>query len=133
MTADETAKNSVTGKPFQKGQSGNPAGRPKGARSKLSEIFLATLANDFDEHGRQAIEALRTSDPKAYLQIIALVTAKVPLAEVNVQNNTLVDRSKVMIVVDHGTDAEWEDKLGRQQDALTAQASIKAGNASSER
>ena len=29
---------------FKPGQSGNPAGRPKGARSRLQENFLAALA-----------------------------------------------------------------------------------------
>ena len=121
--ADDTAKNSTVGKPFKKGQSGNPAGRPKGARSKLSEVFLETLEDDFKVNGQQAIEALRRSNPKAYLQIIAVVTAKVPLAEVNVNHNTLVSNNRVMIVTDHGTDEEWEAKLRAQQDKLIADAS----------
>lgn len=120
--ADNTAENSTVGRPFKKGQSGNPAGRPKGARSKLSEVFLTTLAEDFETHGKEAIEALRLSDPKAYLQIIAVATAKVPLAEVKVNNNTLVDQSKVMVVVNHGTDEEWEAKLKAQQQRLTDDA-----------
>ncbi len=116
--AVDTAQNSAVGRPFQKGQSGNPAGRPKGARSKLSEAFLGKLLDDFNVHGVEAIEALRRSDPKAYLHIIAAIAAKVPLAEVNV-NNTLVDQSKVMVVVDHGSDEEWETKLREQQQRLT--------------
>lgn len=123
-TADDTAVNSAVGKPFKKGQNGNPAGRPKGARSKLSEAFLSSLADDFDVHGLDAIEALRRTDPKSYLQIIAAITAKVPLAEINVTNNTLVDQRRVMVVKDHGTDAEWEAKLRTQQRALTAAAAV---------
>jgi hypothetical protein len=34
----------VIHRPFLPGQSGNPRGRPKGSRHKLSEAFLADLA-----------------------------------------------------------------------------------------
>jgi len=40
-------------------------------------------------------------------------------AGTTINNNTLVDQRKVMIVKDHGTDAEWEAKLIAQQAALT--------------
>jgi hypothetical protein len=46
--ADNTAHKQENGRPFEPGQSGNPAGRPKGARNKLSEVFLQALAEDFD-------------------------------------------------------------------------------------
>jgi hypothetical protein len=42
--------------PFKPGQSGNPLGRPTGARNKLGEEFLAELYNAFVAHGRAAIE-----------------------------------------------------------------------------
>jgi hypothetical protein len=116
--ADNTAKNSAIGKPFKKGQSGNPAGRPKGARNKLSEALLGKLLDDFNEHGEEAIERVRKSDPEGYLKILATLVAKVPTAEVNVNNNTLVSNNRVMIVTDHGTDEEWEAKLQIQQQAL---------------
>lgn len=113
---------------------GNNGGkRPKGSRNKLSEVFLSALASDFQEHGADAIEALRRSDPKAYLQIIAVVTAKVPLAEVNVQNNTQLHQNKVMVVVDHGSDDEWEAKLRRQQHDLMEEAATPTTDAPSEK
>ena len=37
-------------------------------------------------------------------------------------NNTLVDNRRVMVVTDHGTDAEWEAKLLEQQEKLIADA-----------
>ena len=42
-------------KPFRPGQSGNPKGRPVGARSKLGEAFLEALQDDFATHGAAVI------------------------------------------------------------------------------
>ena len=36
---------------WQKGQSGNPNGRPKGARNRLSESVLSELITHWEEHG----------------------------------------------------------------------------------
>jgi len=56
---------------WQKGQSGNPAGRPKGARSQLTEDFLKALADDFESNGVAAIEKARETDAVGYVRIIA--------------------------------------------------------------
>jgi hypothetical protein len=59
---------------FKPGQSGNPGGKPAGARNRLQGKFLNALADDFETHGKKAIEACRESDPSAYLRaIVALM------------------------------------------------------------
>ena len=63
-------------KPFQPGQSGNPAGRKVGSRVRLSEAFLAALCEDFVEHGKDVIEAVRTEKPDQYLKVIASILPK---------------------------------------------------------
>jgi hypothetical protein len=52
------------------GQSGNPAGRPLGSRSKLSERFILALHDDFVQHGQAVIQRVRNDFPQIYLQVI---------------------------------------------------------------
>jgi hypothetical protein len=61
---------------FKPGQSGNPKGRPKGSRNKLSEAFLRVLSNDFSEHGVEVIEKLRKDSPAQYANVIAKLMPK---------------------------------------------------------
>jgi uncharacterized protein DUF5681 len=53
---------------FKPGQSGNPAGRPKGSRSKLSENFLADLHDCWERRGAEALE---TCSPEVLIKTIA--------------------------------------------------------------
>ena len=55
---------------FLAGNGGN-GGRPAGSRNKLSEAFLSALCEDFDKHGVDVIERVRTEDPAAYLRTVA--------------------------------------------------------------
>ena len=56
---------------FKPGQSGNPKGRPKGARSRISESLLGELAEHFETKGKAAIDVVFTERPQDYLKIIA--------------------------------------------------------------
>ena len=56
-------------KPWKPGQSGNPAGRPLGARARISEKLLADLATVWETHGQAVLESLVTEDPGKLAQI----------------------------------------------------------------
>jgi Family of unknown function (DUF5681) len=75
-TADTTGGKQQIGRPFKPGQSGNPAGRPKGSRNKLSEAFIKALADDFSEHGVAVIQQVRSERPQDYLKIVAALQPK---------------------------------------------------------
>jgi hypothetical protein len=61
---------------FKPGKSGNPAGRPKGARAKLGEDFLKKLLADFQEHGEDVIAKVRDEKPADYIKVVASILPK---------------------------------------------------------
>lgn len=48
---------------WQKGQSGNPAGRTIGSRQKISERLLMDLAEVWETHGKTVLTRLAIDDP----------------------------------------------------------------------
>jgi hypothetical protein len=61
---------------FKPGVSGNPNGRPKGAKNKLTELFLNTVIEDFAQHGADALKRLRDEDPAYYIKTLAVLLPK---------------------------------------------------------
>lgn len=63
-------------KPYKPGETGNPGGKPVAARNRLTRHFLNALADDFEEHGKQAIIDAREKDPMGYVKAIGALMPK---------------------------------------------------------
>ncbi|WP_165923488.1 hypothetical protein [Bosea sp. BK604] len=48
-----------------------PTTRPKGSRNRLGQAFVQALQDDFQEHGPQVIETIRSEKPEHYLKLVA--------------------------------------------------------------
>jgi hypothetical protein len=60
---------------FKVGNPGGP-GRPVGARSKLNELAVALLHEDFAEHGAEVIARVRAQKPEVYLASVVSLLPK---------------------------------------------------------
>lgn len=82
-------------KPFKKGESGNPGGKPVGARNELSAAFLKDLLADWKTAGAAAIGVLRSEKPDVYVKVIAELLPKQEEQTVNVQHSGSVEHRSV--------------------------------------
>jgi hypothetical protein len=69
---------------FVPGNPGGP-GRPKGSRNRLAESFFKALADDFEQHGIEAIRAARANNPGEYARIVAGLQKQLAEVEAEVQ------------------------------------------------
>ena len=73
----KTPKEANLRPPWKKGQSGNPKGRPKGSRNKLSESFLKDCRAAWKENGKDALAKMAAERPGDFAKMVAgLVPAK---------------------------------------------------------
>src|SRR6516225_2139671 len=78
--SDNTEKKQRNLIPWKPGQSGNPKGRPKGSRNKLSEEFFRDLCDAWQAFGKPALETIAMLYPAEFVRMAASLIPKEPEA-----------------------------------------------------
>jgi|SRR6516165_83746 len=74
--SDNTEKKQRNLIPYKPGQSGNPKGRPKGSRNKLTEQFIRDLAQAWTTFGKSAIATVAWTHPLEFVRVVASLMPK---------------------------------------------------------
>ncbi|MGX1363449.1 DUF5681 domain-containing protein [Bradyrhizobium elkanii] len=74
---------------WKQGQSGNPLGRPQGARSKFSEAACADALADWTTHGKTTLARVREDDPSTYLRVLFSIIPKDIAVSIEQRNGPL--------------------------------------------
>lgn len=105
MSDSESTERKQKPQLFKPGQSGNPAGRPKGARQKLGEDFLQDVYAIWQESGRAAVETVLRERPHEFLKVVASLLPK----DINVK----ADHTVTHVAEPLSETAEWIEGLLR--------------------
>jgi hypothetical protein len=102
---------------FKPGQTGNPKGRPRGSRDKITQAFLNDLERHWRQHGKSALDAALEKAPESYVKVVASLLPKDVNLNANVGETFLeilkaIDEKRISAsgpVVASGVDGERDE------------------------
>ena len=84
--------------PWKPGQTGNPKGRPTGARQKLTDSFIRDLSAHYEKHGAEIITRVAEQDPVSYMNIVARFIPKETALTIN--SNVCLDPAQMQRIAE---------------------------------
>ena len=89
--SDNTEKKQRNLIPYKPGQSGNPKGRPKGSRNKLSEEFFRDLCDAWEAFGKPALMSMAWTSPGDFVRVAASLMPKLVDVGIDVKIDRVSD------------------------------------------
>ena len=116
---ESTGGKQVTGREltqFKPGQSGNPKGRPKGSRNKLSEEFFRNLCDAWQAFGKPALMTAAWTYPVEFVRVVAQLMPKdVEVTATNIRAERMKSSELEALIEQYGGMAQ--DPLEAEKDS----------------
>ena len=103
---EDTSRNKQYRGLSKPGMTNNPAGRPKGSRSKLSETFLQDVHQLWLEHGNQALRDMLNDSPTKFCQMVSVLLPK--NVEISDGSRPLIELTNTELAAIMGTTIDAE-------------------------
>src|SRR3974390_2674495 len=101
---------------FKPGQSGNPKGRPKGSRNKLSEEFFRNLCDAWKAFGEPALMSAALTHPLEFVRVVAQLMPKdVDVTVTNIRAERMKSSELEALIEQYGGMAQ--DPLEAEKDS----------------
>src|SRR6516165_6268126 len=113
--SDNTEKQQRNLIPYKPGQSGNPKGRPKGSRNKLSEDFFRDLSEAWEAFGKPALMTAAWTHPVEFVRVVAQLMPKdVEVTATNIRAERMSD-DELMALIERYSEV-GQDPLEAEKD-----------------
>ena len=114
--SDNTEKKQRNLIPYKPGQSGNPKGRPKGSRNKLSEDFFRDLSEAWQAFGKPALMTAAWMHPVEFVRVVAQLMPKdVDVTVTNIRAERMKSSELEALIEQYGGMAQ--DPLEAEKDS----------------
>jgi len=114
--SDNTEKKQRNLIPYKPGQSGNPKGRPKGSRNKLSEDFFRDLSEAWQAFGKPALMTAAWTHPVEFVRVVAQLMPKdVDVTVTNIRAERMKSSELEALIEQYGGMAQ--DPLEAEKDS----------------
>lgn len=75
---------------YQPGETGNPRGRPRGSRDRITQAFLNDMEDAWRKDGADAIKRMAADHPVDFVKVVASLLPR----DINITSDAFVDALK---------------------------------------